>query len=66
MTYTLPLEDRQRLAAKQKARYWSDADFRLKCINRDRVRKGKPPIASLAEMGRQDFRRDAKGRFVRA
>lgn len=62
--YALPLHIRQHKAAYLKARYWTDDEFRLRCINRDRARKGKPPIASLDEMGGRNTRRDGKGRFA--
>lgn len=62
--YALPLEDRKRLAAYQRARYWTDEAFRLRCINRDRARKGKPPIASLDEMRPSRSNRDERGRFA--
>ncbi len=58
--YALPLDERLRKAAYQRARYWSDAEYRLRCVNRYRAGKGLPPLASIAEIA---VRRDDKGRF---
>ena len=65
--YALPLDERLRKAAYQRARYWSEPAFRLRCINRDRVKRGLPPLACLSEIkpSRQRNPRDAKGRFAK-
>lgn len=69
MTYALPLSKRRRLAADKRRRYWSNPDERLKGINKARKYRGKPPIASLDEMGdpkagRRGAPRDEHGRFA--
>jgi hypothetical protein len=31
-------------------RYWNDPDYRLQCINRDRARRGAPPLQSVDDI----------------
>lgn len=50
MRYDMPLEDRRKRAARRKARYHSDPDFRLREINRSRARRGNPSINDLSQM----------------
>ena len=69
MTYALPLSTRRRLAADKRRRYWANPAERLKRINEARRYRGKPPIASLDEMGdpkagRRGAARDDHGRFA--
>ena len=66
MTYSLPLTERLRKSEYNRARYWSDAEFRLKQINRYRARKGLPAAESLDDTtsSRHGRKRDARGRFV--
>lgn len=70
MTYRLPLSHRLRASSTRLARYWSDPEYRLARINDTRAARGKPPVASLDDIGdpkagRTDARRDSKGRFTR-
>lgn len=60
------LEFRIRRAALARARYWANADERLRRINAQRRRTGKPEIASLEEIesSRHGRERNAKGQFV--
>lgn len=50
MVYSLSLHDRQRFARNKRERYWRDPEYRLARINSERVRSGKLPVASLAEI----------------
>jgi hypothetical protein len=50
--YRTPLSKRRRDSARLVARYWNDPDFRLRNINADRARRGRPLIASLDEVAR--------------
>lgn len=64
MTYRISLARRRTLAEWKRARYWSDPEYRLSCINRTRAKAGLPaldavPAEPLAKRG-------ARGRFVRA
>lgn len=45
--YSRSLEERRKEAARQKARYWSDPEFRLDRINRARARQGLPPYTGI-------------------
>jgi hypothetical protein len=68
--YSYTLEYRLRHANRRRERYASDPDYRLRLLNDNRKRKGKPPVASLDEVG-SDLRafacsrqRDEAGRFI--
>lgn len=50
MAFVMPLEERQRRAKENRERYWSNPADRLKRINADRARRGRPVVASLAEV----------------
>lgn len=67
--YSLPLSERRRHARNKRNRYARDPEYRLACINKERARRGAPPIASLADMGnprdgRRGAARDERGRFA--
>lgn len=48
--YSLPLEARLRISRRRKERYATDADYRLRLVNRERARKGKPSLSSVDEI----------------
>lgn len=48
--YSLPLEARIRISRRRKERYATDADYRLRLVNRERARNGKPPLSSVDEI----------------
>lgn len=50
MSYATPLNERQRLSRVHRARYWSDADYRLRSINRAREWQGLKPYASAEDI----------------
>lgn len=50
MAFALPLKERQRYARNKRDRYWRDPEYRLARINGQRIRAGKPTIASLSEV----------------
>lgn len=50
--YRTSLKKRLRRCERFKERYWSDPEYRLHRINADKIRRGKPPIASLDEIKR--------------
>lgn len=50
MIYALPFRLRERLARNKRERYWRDPEFRLKCINTSRAKKGLPPVSDLADV----------------
>ena len=68
MAYKLPLAHRLRVSETRRTRYRNDPAYRLRNINAQRRRCGKPEIASLDELtprvGRVNAVRDEQGRFV--
>ena len=50
--YRTSLRHRIRTSAKLTERYWSDPEYRLKCINADRARRGRPLLSSVDEIAR--------------
>lgn len=50
MKFSLPLKDRLRIAARRKDRYATDAEYRLRCVNREREKRGLPPAANVNEI----------------
>lgn len=68
MTFKTPLATRLRLSQARKARYRSDPDYRLACINATRAYSGAPLISSLDEAGArrpvETRARDELGRFA--
>ena len=48
--YRDTLRERRRTSEAIVARYWSDPEFRLMCINRDRARRGRPLHTSIDEV----------------
>lgn len=70
MTFKRPLQRRMAEAARQRAKYRHDPEHRLQRVNACRARDGKPPYASVEEVG-SDFlsfhaarRHDERGRFA--
>ena len=67
MSHPIALADRLELSARRNARYRSDPDYRLRCINHSRARRGMTLLADLDGVkirGRSGVTRDAKGRFA--
>lgn len=55
MIFDLPLETRLRIAKRRNERYATDEEYRLKCVNRERARRGLPLAANVNEiMSRQE------------
>ena len=48
--FATPIEERQRLSRIHRRRYWSDAEYRLRKINRVRIGQGLSPRSSVDEI----------------
>ena len=55
MKFGLPLEQRLRIAKVRNERYANDPEYRLRCVNRDRMKRGLPLASNVNEiMTRQE------------
>ena len=55
MKFDLPLEQRLRIARLRNERYANDPEYRLRCVNRERAKRGLPPASNVNEiMTRQE------------
>jgi hypothetical protein len=59
--FQMPLAHRMRVAARRKQRYHTDEAYRLALVNAVRQRRGKEPLQSIDEIGR-DLSRIARNR----
>lgn len=70
MTPKRPLAERLKQSRYWRRRYARDPEFRLRRVNRERERAGKPPLTSVDEIGLDMSRvarakpRGPDGRFV--
>lgn len=48
--YRQPLSKRLRDSAYHTRRYWNDPDYRVRTINRERAKRGRPTISSPEEI----------------